>query len=1600
MHNEHNNRKPKSPIRLWLAEIRKLGNRAIRGLKRSLLGNWVNMNRGDRQKVAGFVLPTVTMVMLVVVLLTVAIAFRALDRARFAQNVRVNQEVLLAATPGLERATAKLDRAFERMPSGAPPEDSLISELKPPESGRDNYTFRGEERLTLEFDVNGNGTIDDVVDIDDQDGPRPPRERIDTAWGFTEDLNGDGEPDRYNIYGIFLRSPTDDETPRVPLEARGLPLPKLGSASSQNPDCPGGSSAGSTLAGTGGWYSASGGLLEKPFFIYSASIPVSGRGFAAVEMQEDRRAVPITVNAVVYDGDLDITPGQQLNLNGRIMVNGNLLHVNHVNTNRATIEYYQVSSPNSCSYEMENSKILVGGNVGFGQGSLNQDSEGTAKVHLFKRGVPKVDNFTRTNKPVNAFPNQMATNQLEYMERISGLVFEQNCKSADTDPDEVKEVVKGGTDREKALEHYFLARTRRVPNIEEEDYTAPDPEHSQGCNQTYDKRTEGSGNDNDLRPVDRWIYPYNIRDGDATQSITVPLNELALNTNGNKLNLPATHPDIVRQDSEEKKIGDRILVSNGLPAKWYDGNRTGDDKFNGAAEAQFIVGKEWDNAPSGESVRFRRTRMFDMPDLGDTGRNGFWERAAAEKFKEPHEFEPGEEYKELAGGLRVVTGAGIYWDEGSFLPPPRGGRNVVWPDTMPMGWDDPFDSPDQGYQRGHLKMRATVVYHYTTTPWEEPGDRQNPIACISSYYDPTFYRSSTDNTGKNKDDLPWDSSAEGESHNGIVYAPQIESIGQLTPSTNPRNPYGVVSEDSPDAATLEQKLEYQASLKFPDGRWVNEPLRVAIRKSPGNRTLADQSAIDAAVCAIKILTDEAGTPTQGTIDHGTIYERTLLDGRQVKALEDDDGFFGTYDRAIEDRQPLEIRTTVIDLDKLRKKAIGTDEFLLPYSGIVYATRDDALIDNSTGDSRTNPVDFVVDETRRPNGIMLVNGRQLNRPQGSPRERGLILVSNLPVYVKATGNSFNLHQTPGGNALEEFTQALEANWSNFYTRSTRDERFADVSKDLWRPATVLSDAVTLLSGDFREGFRNEGDYNLRNNMVLSLDYINRRGLDPVRLEDGYDFGLGSDPKFDEPDFSFDLNGDGDQGDENLGPNDLTLAAVRRLNGFYDNNFVTSANFWNTTNNRVGIWMDGAFQERSSYLTNFVTPVQTRRGTQGIEYVMEICRKPLVSMCEPDDWVVSQHDDDPAEFASDRIGDTFTYSNSDDNPTVGTTVQRILPSWERIYPRRIAFLRDKTHKLVLDRNDHTIPLGVVNGKYNYSPLQDAEICVDNDSSEISLNEEDEYDEGPCNNNEENFKWKTFPKVTTKRANALHFQMDGDVPKVHWEPEPPDDDDDVLYAQPMWEPVVQLNTVDSANNERWLQRPGSNTTFNLIIASGDSPIRKTNGNQTELNGGLHNFPRFLEMWHGRTVNISGEFVQFKHSEYATAPMMSVLDQDDSDLTKFGQPRKTGDRPYMNSNDDGQTTFYRAPNRNYGYDVGLVDFRGLHAQKRPRLLRDLFATRLVTPSSEPTDKYFREVSRDDHWIHTLLCGTKVNDGNHFLPDELRPDECPLDPDKFFRRS
>ncbi|MFB8794205.1 MAG: hypothetical protein U7126_08255 [Microcoleus sp.] len=355
---------------------------------------------------------------------------------------------------------------------------------------------------------------------------------------------------------------------------------------------------------------------------------------------------------------------------------------------------------------------------------------------------------------------------------------------------------------------------------------------------------------------------------------------------------------------------------------------------------------------------------------------------------------------------------------------------------------------------------------------------------------------------------------------------------------------------------------------------------------------------------------------------------------------------GNYNQPLEERQPLEIRATQIDLDVLRRTKFGTDEYLLPNSGIIYASRDDALPDRSarpglaaggideSSSATVSPTDSRLDPTRKPNGILLVNGKELGRVPGSSAtvadvvmEKGLTLASNLPVYIK---DEFNPHSG------EEFTQAV-GDWSAFYDRAAAnlnknfacrpsDPRLGGkcTTGDTWRPANILADAVTLLSKNYRFGFRNEGDFDLRNNA----------GAAAVML--------------------------------------------RKQQGFFNNNFVTnglSSGAFNATSGQLvntggttltdDNYAKNSNPVSSSYFNNFVTPVQ-RRG-KFPEYLMEVCNKIPVSACTDADWFVTLG-------TTPKRADT-NITGADFIAGAGTTATPPTPELQR-FPRRVAFLRTRT------------------------------------------------------------------------------------------------------------------------------------------------------------------------------------------------------------------------------------------------------------------------------------------------------------------------------------
>ncbi|MDJ0772184.1 MAG: hormogonium polysaccharide biosynthesis protein HpsA [Mastigocoleus sp. MO_167.B18] len=1507
---------------------------------------------------AGFVLPTVAMVTLVVILLTTAILFRSFKRAENASNVRVNQAVLSAAMPSVGRAKAKIKYLLDKIqddgisiPSDRTLNDFLTGEDRGSDESR--YTFGDETVLEVSYNIDGKSGFKE------NDATIENRETITTAWRYPVDTDNNGKYDSFTLYSIFFRSPTRGndakfDRARTPLDARARPM-GIGKP------CGGAEGTSSSLATASGWYRFAG-TLKKSFFVYSTTVPIDesylksaslnskeyesykgNKSFSAIEFQQDQERIPLSNNAVVYEDDLEITPGAGLRLNGRIFTNSNLL----TGKSYDDIRFYQVSDPDSCFYTAQNSKIIVGGNVGFGR-ITGGSTKGAVNVDLFRPGnKPSQGKIDGSNKTANNSSADIAFNSQAYAQRINSLV-EKQVKSS-KDPSEVKNNIDSrlednpGLDknqvRREELESYFRKRTRKVTFKE-----VPFAQNS-GTAQLQD-----SGDL--LRPQDSWIYPTN-----TNTKLSLILKKLS-----------ATEPNTLKEEyrEEEKLLGDRILVGNNLPALWFD--KTIKD-FVGSNTPQSVdyPGKsvtKWDDySDEKNKYRTRTTKIEQLVSLaGATDRDGFFEEKATEKPKN---------VLDNVGGVRIVTGAGIYVDDvtyqradNSFLSEPQWDTNfvdpksidskkikanslkfknkdpiIVWSDSMPMSGG----SGQTG--QGDLLMRATAVYHYA----KDYGQNQEPIACVSSYYDPTNSITAQNNSKvkgrwKNPDADP--STAQGKSNNGIVY------------NFSSRSKYAA-------------ELERQARMVFPNGRFVNEPLRKALEKSTTKRTAADYSAIDAAICALDILKGQSSISS--TIPHGAIYETSFLDARQVKSIETESKLADLgqdYTRSLEQRQPLEVRVTVLDLDKMRKHKVsgsysggGKQEYLIPNSGIIYATRDDALRDLSESPDKDidqrkliSPTDYKLDPTRRPNGIMLINGSRLDRDiKFRQEEKGLILASNLPAYIKG---DFNLHAKGGNrnNQVEEFTDRLlndknEINWNKFYDRNkTLDYDFACrkgdkrlpkcTTGDSWRAASVLADAVTVLSENFRFGFRNEGDYDLRNN----------------------------------------------EGD---------LASVNyQKQGFLDNNFLTSSNWFESSGKRIGYPKDFDTSiseiQGSSYVNNFVTPIQRR--VKFNEYLMEICPKIPVSSCTSTDWTI----DGGTTTATSEIGKKY-----DNNKThlAGTTVDLAFDSNTkdkdpelRRYARRVAFARDvATGDLILDDKGHPVPLGI------------------NDTGEIQA--------FPRNSVASQTSWNVGqPRLKT---NALWFRTDnGNGSKL-----PPKDtyyghgkplfyqtiDGKKLTGssseeQPILVPVLQIHmpkdewtknnnernpgdkdreNLPSINNNKrgfaedadtyWVQRPKTTTT-NLILAGGDTPARPS-----ESNGGLENFVRYLEHWDNINHSISGSLIQYKRSVYATAPWQSLKDGSNpkssfgSDYTQLYRTGTTG----------GRTPFYRAPSRQWGFDVGLLS-----------QLPDLFTETFTLPPATEPNEFFREVGRDDEWVKTLLCAqiynpsTKKTTGKAAIPNSQRPQD------------
>lgn len=1470
---------------------------------------------------AGFVLPTVAMVALVVVLLTTAILFRSFERAKNASNVRVNEVALNAATPALDRARAKINKLFQdpRLPRATPTDDALYSALA---TNINEYTFGDETQLKLYL-----GNAEKAKRTEDAEKNK----ELTTAWLYPVDTDNNGKFDSYTLYGIYFRNPPivngAYKYARNSLEARTPPM-TVGSVSGA---CGDGQDTSAALVGNTGWF-RNGTKLKKAFFVYTASVPITtqptdttnyeikrgNKGFSALEYEQDRVQLPLVNNAVVYEDDLGLSPGPAFRLNGRIFTNSNFL-TGAPGGN--ALRLYQVSGNSSCFYDPDNAKIVIGGNIGAGGLTDTSDLSSSTTIDLYKGKTTGVTNVAIkasgiNNKSVDYGPTTIAYNSLAYVQRINRLVNAQVANNESTDPSEVTQgmndiVTKQGrslsdlTDTEKAklrynqLELYFRRRTRRVPYREV----------SFGGDALGNYKVGGSkageilqGSGNTLRPPDPWIYPVDPDNGLTATNYT----GLDLNKNGDdKLNPPATEPIKLAKQLQgvEGYFGDRVLIGNNLPQVWWDKTK---EAFVGpnAEDTQKITGFKWDD---GDGDRTRRTRVETLKDLGTLDRDGDWELAAAQIPSSP---------QEPVGGLRVVTGAGIY------LPDTVTPANVssttytslnkqIWSDLRPVrttsvpspikpyyndyGLDLTYQVPQPAAGQPYLRMRATAVYHYKATGYSQTNPI--PIACVSSYYDPT-----NSTTAKNISTLPYDNATGGLSNNGVVYP---------FPTTKTESAYSSV-------LTYLSDLTYP-DLTYPNGRSIDDGLlKRALAKTGADvskRTLSERSAIDAAICGLAIFDGTLNTPTNTVIEHGSIYETAFLDARQIQAIDTTTGS-RNYDLPKQDRRPLEIRATVLDIDKLRKETIGGTEYLLPNSGLIYATRDDALLDLSAAanaDSPTeaekleSPVDYRLDPNRRPNAIMLINGSEIGRGTTNTyrdAEKGLILATNVPAYIR--GN-FNLH------TQQEFTTALTDTWDNFYSRTGLNSNFACrpgdprlpkcTTGDQWRSAAVLADSLTLISNNFRFGFRNEGDYDWQldtSTRLPSYDNVFSSINSYVPNADWFSHtsvSVGNPAVTVFPAYPKDLVPD--------------VAANAATTGF----------------------------QGSSYLNNFVTPIV--RKTRAKQLVLEVC---YADPCtEPRNWVIknacpaqaigqNSWRDKDKNGQADIIGKPATSIKTGivGQPTTCNNPNAMLQG----RPSRIAFVRN------LDTGAIQTPLKV------YGVASDGKIAE--------------------------FAWPlsgtTLPLDAVDTSNAPYF--------IPWF------EGSVVSGDVVFQPIFQYDrplgtreqpdsdNVQAGKHGNWLQ-VATQTTFNVIAAVGDTPAASPTSSPpptgvtaraAEDNGGLHNFVRFIENWNATSTataaRISGAFYQIKRSAYATAPFSASLSSG----------------AYKIVGNSSRTPFYLAPLRQWGYDVALLS-------QSP----DLFAQKLITIPDDLPDEFFREVGRDDPWVKTLLCAKKAADDTNAIDTDQR---------------
>jgi hypothetical protein len=350
--------------------LSKLVQTAALGFSQWLMRSFLILGRKQRRPAnakAGFVLPTVTLLLLVVSLVIGAILLRTGSRTAQVIGAREEQVIYNAATPAIERAKAKLEYLFlkdKRFPNAPPSDEMLLAMLtnKPGDYGNLTNALPDNENPYVFGDEKSQPNTDQGY-LNLNGGARDP------AWSFPLDVDGDGNNETV-VYSIALKRrdgniALEDAGDRADWKKAEKQVVRNGPVTTtkiNNEVC---RTLTQQAQDDGGpvrptndadWFQVGSAKLRKTFQVDAIVISNKGgqkRTVATLEFQQDRQLDRGNKWGAWFRYDLEIFPGQPFRWNGAMYTAGNMI------VGDGDFTGYLISSRNSCFYTRDASEIKV-----------------------------------------------------------------------------------------------------------------------------------------------------------------------------------------------------------------------------------------------------------------------------------------------------------------------------------------------------------------------------------------------------------------------------------------------------------------------------------------------------------------------------------------------------------------------------------------------------------------------------------------------------------------------------------------------------------------------------------------------------------------------------------------------------------------------------------------------------------------------------------------------------------------------------------------------------------------------------------------------------------------------------------------------------------------------------------------------------------------------------------------------------------------------------------------------------------------------------------------------------------------------------------------